>query len=503
MLLKSIELKMNPGSIKRSDIPVMDYPDFQETVGEFLSSSSNHCVAYYSVPDGDSLQFICCIACDEMHVVKIFSHRQSKSITSLDSIAEHHPQMCKFEREIHELQGIDFPGNPWLKPVRFPVDRIRPEQGMDQYPFYSIEGDELHEVGVGPIHAGIIEPGYFRFICNGEKVLHLEIQLGYQHRGVESLFSGTQEALKQMILAESICGDTTIGHALCHAGLTEALGNQTISQSLFLERTVALELERIAVHIGDSAALCTDVAYQFGQVVNEALRTLVINTLQSWCGNRFGKGLIRPAGSFYPLTPDIRRMIIDNLNEVLERYLQITEKIFRLPSVLSRFEGTGRLTLQQVSSIGAIGMAARSSGLKRDLRWSHPFAGDDYLGSNMVLLHEGDVWARAILRKTEVEKSIQLIKQLLNQHPETAQQLPDYHLSLEPSSFAISLVEGWRGEICHTAVTDNTGRIVHYKVKDPSFNNWMALALSVRNQGISDFPLCNKSFNLSYCGNDL
>ena len=266
---------------------------------------------------------------------------------------------------------------------------------------------------------------------------------------------------------------------------------------------IALELERIAIHIGDMAALCNDTAYQFGQVVNEALRTLVINTTQLWCGNRFGKGLIRPYGSNYPLSRPVIEKIQETLKEVEERFLQISDRVFTLPSVLGRFEGTGRLSLSQATRIGTVGMAARSSGLKRDIRWSHPFHHQLILQYEPVILPGGDVLSRALIRKLEIEKSISLLKELLI-HKELSGSIPkpEYTLHLQPESFALSLTEGWRGEICHTALTDDSGNIVYYKIKDPSFHNWMALALVVRGQEISDFPLCNKSFNLSYCGND-
>jgi Ni,Fe-hydrogenase III large subunit len=375
---------------------------------------------------------------------------------------------------------------------------------MDLYPFYSIAGEELHEVGVGPIHAGIIEPGYFRFICNGEKVLHLEIQLGYQHRGVEELFVKNEKVLKNAILAESIAGDTAIGHSVCHAGLMEAIGNVPVSDALAVERTIALELERIAVHIGDTAALCTDVAYQFGQVVNEALRTLVINSLQLWCGNRFGKGLIRTGGTHYPLTSSVIAEIRKNLKDVKERYRDISELIFSMSSVLSRFEGTGKVTESQASKIGTVGMSARSSGLKRDIRWSHPSLAYNQLNYDPVVIDRGDVWARAMMRKLEVERSIELVFQLLDFVVVKAEEsVPKIDIPLESDAFAISVIEGWRGEICHTAVTDEHGKLMHYKVKDPSLHNWLALALAVRGNEISDFPVCNKSFNLSYCGHDL
>ena len=196
---------------------------------------------------------------------------------------------------------------------------------MDNYPFYAIESEELHEVGVGPIHAGVIEPGHFRFICNGEKVLHLEIQLGYQHRGIEKLLIEKKDSLQRCILSESIAGDTSVGHALAHSQLIESLAGIEVSETLQIERCIALEMERLAVHIGDTAALCGDVAYQLGQVVCEALRTLIINTTQLWCGNRFGKGLVRPGGSNYPLSDDVADEILRVLADTGRRFCEVAD----------------------------------------------------------------------------------------------------------------------------------------------------------------------------------
>ncbi len=502
---KFIELKGQPGMMKLDAIPVLHYNSFCLLISELLRDESNHCINYFVVPFPEKYKFVCCIGDDKKKSVLVFSHEQDKGKTiSLPSIARMHFPFHIFEREIHERYGFYFPDHPWLKPVRYPFNRYDEDKIMDHYPFYSIEGEELHEVGVGPIHAGIIEPGHFRFICNGEKVLHLEIQLGYQHRGIEDLFVKNENELKNAILAEAIAGDTAIGHSVCHAGLMEALGGITISNDLSLERTISLEMERIAIHIGDTTALCTDIAYQFGQVVNEALRTIAINTLQFWCGNRFGKGLIHTGGTHYPLIPEVAAEIRKNLNEIKERYQQVTKQIFSMSSVLSRFEGTGKVTTRQASLIGAVGMAARSSGLKRDIRWSHPSLAYDELDYDPVVIPGGDVWARAMMRRMEVEKSIEMVFQMLNLlEKKNENRNPSYDNMLEPDAFAISLTEGWRGEICHTAITDERGKIMHYKIKDPSLHNWMALALAVRGQEISDFPVINKSYNLSYCGNDL
>ena len=283
----------------------------------------------------------------------------------------------------------------------------------------------------------------------------------------------------------------------------EKLGLGTASEALSTERTVALELERMAMHIADTGALSMDVGYQLGQVACEALRTMTINTTQAWCGNRFGKGLIRPAGTNKPLTQEKIRMIVENVKEIRRRYNEVVEDIASSPSLLSRFEQCGIVPKTEMARIGGVGMAARASGVGRDIRLSHPFGAYTHLQHKMVLQHDGDVMARLRMRCDEVLQSADYIVALLEGYAPAEIARPDYCSLLKARSLAFSLVEGWRGEICHVALTDTQGAIATYKIKDPSLHNWLALALAVRGEGISDFPICNKSFNLSYCGHDL
>jgi Ni,Fe-hydrogenase III large subunit len=499
-----IEVRNGFAPVGIGEVPVTEYSRFYEEVCAMLGDERFHCLTYFCYPSGDRLKFICCIADDGSGTIRILSHEQTAGIP-LRALTSEVYAMHIFEREIHENHGVVFEGHPWLKPVRYPHNRADVQKVMDNYPFYEIEGEELHEVGVGPVHAGVIEPGHFRFICNGEKVLHLEIHLGYQHRGIEKLFTDTGTTLRRAILSEDIAGDTAVGHALAHTQLTESLTLLEPSVSLQAERCIALELERIAVHIGDTAALCGDVAYQLGQVACEALRTLVINTTQYWCGNRFGKGMIRPGGTNYPLTGEIATEIIRVLDEVDRRFGNVVDCVYSLPSVLGRFEDIGTVTRAQAVAIGAVGMAARTCGMPRDIRSTHPFQQYNRTAVTTLVQESGDVLARGRLRALEVKESVKLIKRLMDewQKAGTESGRPVYDLAFRPESLAISVTEGWRGEICHVAITDSDGRLKVYKVKDPSMHNWLALALAVRNQEISDFPVCNKSFNLSYCGHDL
>ena len=230
-------------------------------------------------------------------------------------------------------------------------------------------------MNVGPIHAGIIEPGAFRFICNGERVLHLEIALGYQHRGVEHAFAATDNRLRQVLLAESIAGDSAVAHSTAFVETLEKLAVQPRSRSYALEceRAVALELERMAVQIADTGALCMDIGYQLGQVACEALRTVTINTTQAWCGNRFGKGLIRPQGTNHPLTAEKIDLVRRNVADVRRRYDEVREDIKSSPTVLARLEQCGIVSREEMVRIGGVGQAARASGLLRDLRTTHPW----------------------------------------------------------------------------------------------------------------------------------
>ena len=492
----------NNETIPLVSIPELDYRSFlNQNVFELMKSGSSHCVNYYGIPKGNKIKLICCIANDEQHLI----HASSSVVDtnqSLPSFTKHKPAFEKFEREIHENFGIQYPDHPWLKPVRFPFNRFNKTTTVGGYPFFKIESEELHEVGVGPIHAGIIEAGHFRFICNGEQILHLEIQLGYQHRGIEQLFLEKQKLLQRATLAENIAGDTVAGHTVAFVNLWESLCQYQPARDLQLARTIALELERIAIHTGDLSAICTDVAYQLGSAVYGRLRTPVINYFQKWCGNRLTKGLIRAGKNNFPFTQELADGLISLLYEYEKDFEEMSEELFSLPSTLARLEKTGVVTTEQATTLGTVGMSARMSAIKRDIRSSHPHDLYTELQHQPVLRNNGDVHARARLRKKEINQSIDYIRELVqegNINNTRAGKLSDP----VPNSFTLSLVEGWRGEICHCAITGEKGELIHYKIKDPSFHNWLPLALAVRNNEISDFPICNKSFDLSYCGHDL
>ncbi len=496
----------NNNTIPLQQIPLVHYDIFYQEVSELLENPNCHCVAYYAFPENkEILRFICCIADDVTHKILVTSFAKNlDDKSSLKSLTPAVTSMQIFEREIYEKYGVEFLNHPWLKPLRYPFDRYNKDSQIANYPFFKMNSHELHEVGVGPIHAGIIEPGHFRFICNGEKVLHLEIELGFQHRGIEQMMLQKDKLLQQTMLAESIAGDTVISHSTAFVQLMEALNGIEISENTKLSRTIAAEMERIAIHTSDLSALCTDVAFQLGSAVLQGLRTIIINTFLIWCGNRFGRKLIRCGKEPYPLNQELIAKINSNLDLFEKQYVEVANKMFDMPSVLARFERIGIVTEQQSRLIGVVGMAARSAGINRDIRSSHGYAWYPNIDHLPITIESGDVKARARLRDLEICQSLNYIRQMLARYDTNASQATDFFASKSaPDSFAISLTEGWRGEICHCAVTNADGSLKNYKVKDASMHNWMALALAVRNNDISDFPVCNKSFNLSYCGNDL
>lgn len=386
------------------------------------------------------------------------------------------PAAQAFERDLFEEHGLRPLGHPWLKPLR---------RAYRETDFYRVHGAQVHEVAVGPVHAGVIEPGHFRFQCNGEHVLHLEIALGYQHRGVEQGLRGGPHK-RTMALLETLAGDTSVGHALAGCQLIEELAGCQPSARARALRELALELERLANHVGDLGALAGDVAFLPTASYCGRLRGAFLNLTAELCGSRFGRGLVRPGGVRARLPePGFG----ERLALAVEETRQAVELMLESSWVRARFEDTGRLTRAQALELGLVGPAARASGVELDLR------GDPCLQST------GDVDARARVRWLEVRASAARIAALLSGLPEGELQAPVG--SLAPEHLAVALVEGWRGAICHAAVTDAGGRFQTYKVVDPSLLNWMGLAVAMRGQEISDFPLCNKSFNLSYCGHDL
>lgn len=419
-------------------------------------------------------------------------------------------QVHLFEREIAEQYGVVPEGHPWLKPVRF-HQSYRPGHDAwgrkpDEPPvigvtdFYRVEGEEIHEVAVGPVHAGVIEPGHFRFQCHGEHVFHLEISLGYQHRGAERMLAGGPNK-RTIHVMETLAGDTTIGHAIAYCQAVEALAGAQIPIRAEVIRGVALELERLANHVGDLGALANDVAFLPTASFCGRLRGDFLNLTAFLCGSRFGRGLVRPGGVAFDVDDAGKRVCLERLAAAHADVENAANLLWNSASVQARFEDTGAVTEETCLALGMVGPAARACGVEADVRHDFPSGIYRFAQVPVSTWTTGDVFARAYVRWLEIQRSVAFIREQLDGFPSGP--IRTSIRPLKPNCLVVSLVEGWRGEICHVAMTDERGRFARYKVVDPSFHNWTGLAMALRDQQISDFPLCNKSFNLSYCGHDL
>jgi Ni,Fe-hydrogenase III large subunit len=408
------------------------------------------------------------------------------------------PALHCFEREVHEQTGLRIARHPWLRPVRY---EGRNQAAMNDHPFYKVEGKEVHEVAVGPIHAGVIEPGSFRFMCYGEQVLHLEVQLGYQHRGVEErLLRSDPRRLAPLV--ETIAGDTSVGHAWAYCAAIEGLSGCTLDLETEVARAVALELERVAMHLGSLSAIAADVGFLQGATTFGRLRTTAINTTMRLCGSRFGRTAIVPGGLGRPLTSEAMRAVTDAVQLLQRDIAVITDCFLASRTVQHRLQHVGVLTKSDARSLGIVGLVARASGLDGDLRSGVRRGAYDLVPLAAASCDEGDCWARVRLRLLELDTSLAWLAEVGASYRGWA---PPKRVvgGLAPRQLVIAMAEGWRGEVVHCLETDEAGGLAHYKVQDPSLRNWMGLALAVRGNEISDFPICNKSFDLSYCGNDL
>ncbi len=418
-----------------------------------------------------------------------------------------------FEREIYDLFGLVPEGHPELNPLRFhegwpkkhfPL-RSAGAPAPDArrgYRFLLVRGEGIHEVAVGPVHAGIIEPGHFRFSCAGETVQNLEIRLGYQHKGIESLLTGIP-GMPKVLLSESISGDTAVGHSTVCARLLEAITGNPADPPAERWRAVALEIERISNHCGDLGGISTDIGYLFGAAHFGRLRGAALNLLLRITGNRFGRGLNR-IGGVGPLVPGIApEDLMEELGRLRTEVEEVGTTLLDAPSVVARMEGTGLLLPNTAKTLQIVGMAARASG--RDVDARRDFPSPAYVESPpaKVLRDTGDVMARASVRFMEMRASFDWLSGILaGAMPQGAVEA-ERILPATDRRMVVSVEEGWRGEIVHAAIIDGVGRITRYKVVDPSFRNWPGLSFAVQKNVISDFPVCNKSFNLSYSGADL
>lgn len=434
----------------------------------------------------------------------------------VESITVDVPAANWFEREIIDLFGVDFIGHPDKRPlVLFPENfppnlhplrknynaSYRPEfKEYGKYEYKEVEGEGVFNILVGPIHAGIIEPGHFRFSLAGEHILQLEIRHFWKHRGIEKILEG-KTLTQTMEIVDKISGDHAVAHTLAYVQAVEKILNIEIPQRAKYIRVILAELERLMCNINDMAWLFQDVAYSFGAQGMFILKEEIMRLNKSLTGNRFLKGSLTIGGVNTDLDKDKIEFLTSKMAYIKENYNFYKKIITTSASILDRFETTGRIKYETVKDLSCSGYTARASGRKSDVRKNHPYLVYKDIKFSSQTFDEGDCFARLKCRMSDIEDSFYIIEKMIIE-------MPDGELKVEVDSFekeatAIGYCEGQRGAVYHVLKTNKEGKIDRIKITDPSYNNWQTIQFAVLGDIVADFPLVNKSLNLSYAGTDL
>jgi Ni,Fe-hydrogenase III large subunit/Ni,Fe-hydrogenase III component G len=417
------------------------------------------------------------------------------------------------EREVQDLFGMKLLGHPnprrctlhdnWPEvfPLRKDFDlrtRLPPFEG-ERHQFRTVEGEGVFHVPVGPVHAGTIEPGHFLFSVAGEPVLYLQVRLFYTHKGTEKLFESLPVS-QGVRLAESISGDSSFAHAtaFCHA-VERAAGTEAPPRARAL-RTICLELERIYNHIADIGAICTDVAFITAHMHAMRLKERVLRVNEELTGNRLLRGMACLGGVRFDFDAAQLHALAGLVDEVEQELGELVELIRSNSGTRDRLETTGVLKPEVARDLGIVGVAGRASGFDCDLRRDFPHDFYDQVKFTVPVFTEGDVQRRMVVRREELFQSLDILRQVMEKLPGGVLQTPVN--DVPPDRVALGYVEGWRGEIFHWIRTAPGNRLARCKVKDPSLQNWPALSEAILGNIIPDFPVVNKSFNLSYSGTD-
>lgn len=440
---------------------------------------------------------------------------------SYPSIAREVHAASMYERTIKESFGLAAEGHPaalqphrlhapWPKdsfPMRKDADRptedINPEHSI-RYDFAEVRGEGIYEVPVGPVHAGIIEPGHFRFSMAGEEILSLEARLGWVHKGSEKLFESLSIA-NQLKLAERIAGDTSFTHAVAYAQAIEDLAGIAVPERGAALRVVFSEIERLANHVSDIGFIMGDTGFNFGGAHCSRLRERVMRVAERATGHRFLRGAAAIGGVHADLDAKAEAEIAAEIADIERDFAEVMRVADDSTSFNNRLVGTGTVSAEAALDHAAVGVAARACGIPTDVRRDHPYAAYAKFPIAMPEVKTGDVAARYQVRVHEAREALRLIQAVLAKLPKgAARAAVDLdRIGLRKQSFALGLAEGWRGEIAYLIATDASGKIVRVAPRDPSFIDWHLAPIAAAGNVLLDFPLINKSFNMSYSGNDL
>ena len=465
-------------------------------------------VAAHEDPDAFRVVYLFTAGAPDRRVELVL--RTERDTPAVPSLAALSFPAGRFEREMRDLYGIVPLHHPlprrlvrhqhWPRgwyPMRSDAGPPPPFGSTDEpYPFLSVKGPGVYEIPVGPVHAGLIEPGHFRFSVVGETILKLKARLWFTHKGIEKLAEGRTPG-DALPLAERVSGDTTVGHTLAFCLAVEDAYDWAVPPQAGLLRAVLLELERLYNHVADLGALCNDVGYGILNAHALRVREQLLRLNADVTGHRLLRGAVMPGGAQVRTLP-----IPGQLAAVAADVAEIVELALANSVVRDRFTGTAVLGADQVRDIGALGYVARASGVDIDARRDHPFH-DATAQVAAVTGSDGDVLARFLVRAGEVQASVALLEQVLpGARPGTAYRDPPRRLPGGQVS-GVGLVEGWRGTLAHRVEIGSDGTLARLKIVDPSFLTWPALPVALADTIVPDFPLTNKSFNLSYAGNDL
>jgi len=422
-----------------------------------------------------------------------------------------------YERRIKTFFGLTPSGHPDLRPIIlhenwpdtiFPLHKdfdgqTKPRSATGNYTFNKVEGEGIYEIPVGPIHAGIIEPGHFRFSVAGEQIVLLEPRLGFTHKGSEKLFE-TLSLSDSVRLSEKISGDSSFSHSLAFCQAVEQLSGSKVPDRARYLRTIYAEMERLVNHLGDLGAIMTDAGFNFGGSQGTQLREIMMRVNEQLTGSRFLRSVNMIGGVAHDITEEGKTVLSTALQRIRKNFAEAMTIAENSTSLLNRLRGTGVLSPAIAKDYGIVGVAGKASGIAGDARFDHPYAAyNDLALGEVIVEQQGDVYARFHVRVKEVYASLNILQEALQKLPDGSIHASGRTIKLAKNALAVSMVEGWRGEIVYFVRTNADGRISRVFPRDPSMVNWAALAQAGFNNVVPDFPLINKSFNLSYSGNDL